>query len=315
MPIYVDDLQEVSRLLMEVPLQPLQGSRFQPTGFPDLGAAVYQTNEGQQLLVESAQSMANRLESVCWDDANQRVVEPLDGISYVRAEEDGELLTSSILEAHRLNSPYILGDKEFRDRLEAELDTGGGKPVDPRQMAEVLLRYDCNCLLHGVFLVSLDGRMRMPRSLSSFIEATGVRVATSGGVKKDHIDPTGGHGGSEKGFGHVPYSREEYTADDIRAYFNLDLSQIRAAGLPESAEQMLTTMALYKISRFLRDGLRLRTACDLETAGEIVVKQPEGWELPELSQLQEDLPELVDQVAQAGLFANPPVTTVTFTGD
>ena len=29
------------RLLLEVPLKPLQGSRFQPTGFPDLGAATY----------------------------------------------------------------------------------------------------------------------------------------------------------------------------------------------------------------------------------------------------------------------------------
>jgi CRISPR-associated protein Csb1 len=321
MPDYLDGLQDAPRLLMEVPLQPLQGSRFQPTGFPDLGAAVYQTNEGQQLLVESAQSMANRLEGVCWDEAENDLVEALEGISYVRVEEDGEFLTSSILEAHRLNSPYILDDEDFAEALKQELDADKEKPVDFQQVAEALLKYDCNCLLHGVFLVSLDGRMNCPRSLSSFIEASGVRVATSGGVKKDHIDASGGREsraaegrrrGSEEGFGHVPYSREEYTAEEITAYFNLDLSQIRAFGLGDSAEELLATMALYKIQRFLREGLRLRTACDLETAGDVVVKRPDGFDLPDLDTLQQALPELIAAVGDEGLFADPPVTTVQF---
>ena len=323
MPDYLDGLQDVTRMLMEVPLQPLQGSRFQPTGFPDLGAALYQTNEGQQLLVESAQSMANRLEGVCWDDANDQVVGKLDGISYVRVEQEGKFLTSSILEAHRLNSPYILDDDDFEEKLKAELDAVQEKPVDFQQVAKVLLKYDCNCLLHGVFLVTLDGRMNCPRSLSSFIEASGVRVATSGGVKKDHIDATGGREsreaegrrrGSEEGFGHVPYSREEYTADEITAYFNLDLSQIRAFGLDDSARDLLITMALYKIRRFLREGLRLRTSCDLETAGDVVVKRPKGWKLPDLDALEHELPALIEAVTSEGVFADPPVTTVKFSG-
>ena len=56
-----------SRLLIEAQLKPIQGSRFQPTGFPDLGAAVFEAKTGQALLVESAQSMANRLEQTIWD--------------------------------------------------------------------------------------------------------------------------------------------------------------------------------------------------------------------------------------------------------
>lgn len=51
-------LQNENRLLFEIPLRPVQGSRFQPTGFPSLGAATLQTPEGRSLLVESAQSMA-----------------------------------------------------------------------------------------------------------------------------------------------------------------------------------------------------------------------------------------------------------------
>lgn len=40
---YLEGLAHSPRLLLEVPLKPVQGSRFQPTAFPDLGAAVYQT--------------------------------------------------------------------------------------------------------------------------------------------------------------------------------------------------------------------------------------------------------------------------------
>ena len=36
-----------SRLLLTVPLRPVQGDRFQPTGFPSLGAATYQTRTDQ----------------------------------------------------------------------------------------------------------------------------------------------------------------------------------------------------------------------------------------------------------------------------
>ena len=83
-----DSLKSSPRLLIEIPLKPLQGSRFQPTGFPDLGAATFKgfDDQGQQvdsLLVESAQSMANRLESVCWDEGNDCLAAPLKGLPYI----------------------------------------------------------------------------------------------------------------------------------------------------------------------------------------------------------------------------------------
>ena len=109
-----EQLRSEPRLLMEADVKPLQGTRFQPTGFPDLGAATYTLSDGTEMcLVESAQSMANRLEAVCWDDAAEDVVPPLKGIPYVLVKQDGEVLTNSLLEAHRINSPYIL---ESRDR-------------------------------------------------------------------------------------------------------------------------------------------------------------------------------------------------------
>lgn len=56
MSIDLAPLREARRLLFSVPLRPIQGTRFQPTGFPDLGAAVYQAGDTTCLLVESPQS-------------------------------------------------------------------------------------------------------------------------------------------------------------------------------------------------------------------------------------------------------------------
>lgn len=92
----------LARQLIDVELQPVAGSRFQPTGFPDIGAAIFEhpVRQNEQLiwqeanLVESAQSMANRLEDVGWNRAEQRPVAELDGLPYVRviAADDGRYL-------------------------------------------------------------------------------------------------------------------------------------------------------------------------------------------------------------------------------
>ena len=187
-----ETLRQQSRLLMEARLIPVQGNRFQPTGFPDLGAAEYSDPDGKRmLLVESAQSMANRLESVCWDEGAGDWVAPLRGLPYVAVlDKDGRLVTNSVLEAHRLNSPYILEgkDRSFLDQLKEELGAMEQGRVDLQRLAGVLLRYDANALLHGVFLAKKElagGRLRLPRVVSAFIEAREVSVAPSGGVKRD----------------------------------------------------------------------------------------------------------------------------------
>lgn len=307
-------LKDSPRLLVEARLRPLQGTRFQPTGFPDLGAATYRLpDQTEMVLLESAQSVANRLESTIWDEPDQDVVEPLRGISYVRVVRDDEVITNSILEAHRLNSPYILegDDKSFFTTLKGELEAISEGPVDLHRLAEVLARYDVSSLLHGVFLAKKElagGRFRLARALSGFIEAHGVSVAASGGVKNDRVDPSGD---TKKGFGNVPFHRDEYTAEEIVAYFNLDLAQIRGYRLDEAMENLLVAMAIFKIRRFLATGLRLRTACDLECE-HLEVTRPTGWALPELEEIGQALPALVKEAASA--FADPAVTEVRFSG-
>lgn len=316
MPLNLQHLNGSPRLLLEASLKPVQGSRFQPTGFPDLGAAEYPSpnGEGRMLLVESAQSMANRLEAVCWDEVNADWQPPLQGLPVIKVlDSGGQPLTNSVLEAHRLNSPYILEGKDTTvlDMLKHELADMEDGRVDIRKLAATLLRVDTNAVLHGVFLAKKElagGRLRLPRALSAFIEAEDVKVAASGGVKNDAVNPSGD---TAKGFGNVPFARDEYVAPRITAYFNLDLAQVRAFGLGEAAQQLLIVLALYKIRRFLETGLRLRTACDLDLEN-LTVTRPDAFQLPPLAELEAMLPGLIDAVAKEGGFNNPRATEITY---
>ncbi len=306
-------LKDEPRLLIEVPLKPVQGTRFQPTGFPDLGPATYQLNDGtQMLLVESAQSMANRMEAVCWDENQKELVTVLRGLPYVKVV-DGEknVVTNSILESHRINSPYILEstNKEFYKTLKNEIGAMEKGRIDTRKLAEAMMKYDVNTLLHGVFLAKSDlagGRLRLPRALSGFVEASNVTIASSGGVKMDNVNPSGD---ASKGFGHVPFHRDEFTGE-MKAFFNLDLAQIRGYSLGENAENLLVALALYKIRKVLQGGLRFRTACDLEMDGDIRVKRPVKFVLPDLETLEKELPGIIKKANE--LFADPPVTEVQY---
>ena len=298
MSIDLTPLSDAKRLLFKIPLEPLQGSRFQPTGFPSLGAATFQTGNGTSLLVESAQSMANHLELTIWDAARKDIKEELDGLSHVRVTRNGEFLTDTILESHRLNSPYLLAgeNRSFLDTLKGDVGVLETGPIDRRKLAKTLLRYDINSLLHGVFLAKKElagGRLRVARALSAFIEADNVRVAASGGVKNDHINPSGD---TKAGFGNVPFARDEYTAERITLYVNVDLAQIHGYGLGDAVERLLILLALYKLRALSSEGMRLRTACDLHVEqDEITATVPPGWLLPALDDLKEDLKAAISE--------------------
>lgn len=310
----LDALKNEPRLLIEVSLRPVAGTRFQPTGFPDLGAATYKSADGiDTLLVESAQSIANRLEAAIWDSATNDLVAPLAGMPYVvSTDTSGEPLTNSVLEAHRINSPYIYNAEGFA-AIAADVGYDEKKPFNSRKLAAALLKYDVNSLLHGIFLEKIGGVVRLPRALSGFIEASNINVAASGGVKNDRVRASKGDEGKDAsaGYGNVPFHRDEYTGV-ITGYFNLDLALIRGFGLGSAAEDLLVALALYKIQRFLRDGLRLRTACDLD-ATEVKVTRPKaGFALPTITELEAALPKLI--TAARASFASPAKTTLKYKG-
>lgn len=307
---FLSDLADTKRLLLETELEPIQGTRFQPTGFPDLGPAEFERPDGtSMLLVESNQSMANRLEEVCWDEAEKQLVDPLQGLPYVHVElreEEEEEYTNSLLEAHRINSEYITGnegDDEFTEKLEEEIGWDDDRPVKWEKFHRVLLKYDVNSLVHGVMLEEIGGRLRVPRMLSAFIEAENVNRAESGGVKFSRVNPSAG-----EGEGNVPYPKTRYTADEIIAYFNVDLDGLRNLGLPGVATNLLTALSLYKVRRFLEGGIRLRSECDLQTVSGLTVTRPENADIPSTNELEDALPDLISTCRSENLFSKPPVT-------
>ncbi len=347
MPIDFDALKSQPRILFEVPLKPVMGSRIQPTGFPDLGPATYDAPDGKDgtvptLLVESAQSMANRLEAVCWDEAAGAVAPELDGLPNVQVllKSLGDDTTNSLLEFHRLNSPYIMSGtvddgRTFHAVLSKELNLSSAKSDDTgkeagdvagvvnlRRLAAVCFKYDPNSLVHGVFLEKIAGRLRHPRALSSFIEATGVGRADSGGVKFDRALPKPSAAGvdAKGGYGNVPFHRTEFTAQAITAYFSIDLAQLRGYGLGEDATRLLIALSLWKIRSFLDSTMRLRTACELEVVGDYDFKAtrptpPKGetFILGTAAELAAELKGLIGKCKPK--FATPAQTVLTWTGD
>nr|WP_256360919.1 type I-U CRISPR-associated RAMP protein Csb1/Cas7u [Methylomonas koyamae] len=204
------------------------------------------------------------------------IVDALKGLPLIKViDSQGKPLTNTVQEAHRLNSAYVLEGKDQTvfDQLKAELADMDEGAVDLKKLAAVVLRYDSNALLHGLFLAKKElagGRLRLPRVVSSFIEAEDVNLAQSGGVKNDHVNPSGD---TAKGFGNVPYSRSDYTAPKITAYFNIDLAQIRGFGLGNAVEQLLIA---WRSTKSARSGLRFALAHRLRFGCQKTDRYPSG---------------------------------------
>jgi CRISPR-associated protein Csb1 len=314
-----------ARLSFDVHLAPLLSSTFQPTGFPDIGAATFTRYEPSgravpSLLVESVQSMANRLEAVAWDTARDAPVAEVAGLPYVEVRRTGtrEFLTSSRLEAHRLASPFVHTAKrgvkpmfeEIRDRLGLAKDT----PHNRRQMARAVAELDPFCLLHGVFFSQKGwwGQPKFDRAISAVIEARDVQLAISGGRKSDRVRHQLGEdgGGTAEGYGSVPFHRTEWTAKTIIASFVIDTELLGSYGLPQPVTELLATLALWEIRRFLTGGLRLRTACDLEIVGKESSRH--NSTLPTLEELTSRLAELISQNRE--IFRDGAPLTVQWSG-
>jgi CRISPR-associated protein Csb1 len=265
-----------SRAILAIELEPIAGSRFQPTGFPDLGAATFKRGHRDEelLLVESVQSMANHLEAMTWDAARNQPAETVAALPYVRVvDADGHFLSSSRLEAHRLAASYVLDSRldgtKMRSVLQEKFGLAKGRPLDIRRVIREVAALDPVSLVHGVFFAqsSWPWQPKIARALTAFIEATNVQPAVSGGVKRDSVVNTTKDAAdgltTREGYGMVPHHRIEYTAESINLHVVIDEQQLRSYGLSAQMTELLSALAAWEIATLLDNGLRLRTACDL----------------------------------------------------
>ncbi len=294
-----------NRTLFNITLEPVLGSRFQPTGFPDLGAATFKrphrTPDGtfvwqESLLVESPQSMANHLEGACWDVVAGRPQPEIAALPWVRVNNvAGDFITSSRLESHRLAASYVkdanLGSTPMKDVIRVRLNLQDNVPLAPREIAAAVFRLDPLCLLHGVFFAEKanvwPGQPKIARAVTAVVEAHNVQRAESGGVKRDAVGHTTAEGqDAGGGYGSIPFHRTEWTAEEILLRVSIDESQLRSYGLSDAATDLLSTLARWQLRSLLDGGLRPRTACDLESTGGTD-------ELPSREALTEKLQDLV----------------------
>ena len=312
-------IDNIGRLFIEAILkvEGFGGGRFQPTNFPDLGAALYRGADGRQwLLVESPQSMANRMEKVCWldgtDDADRvgRYNDECRGIPYILAvDSDNKPLTASPLEAHRLASPYVAKSplqntgadkgKSLLEVLKTKFTLRENRLVPWKQVASSLLDIDPGCLLHGIWFNAPElagGKVRLTRVLSGYIEASEPSPANYGFQKRDDVlwatDKEAGQSASE-GFGSVIGPKQHFTSPQVNACFQVDIDRLRNYGLSAERVRALTAWAIYKIRRVLVDGQAgvggLRTECKFtcESVNSYYIesktgKKVDGYSLPDL---------------------------------
>ncbi|CCK56865.1 type I-U CRISPR-associated protein Cas7 [Mycobacterium canettii] len=314
-----------SRHIYDAELTPIGASTFQPTGFPDIGPATFTRyedgHEVDSLLVESVQSMANRLEATAWNQAENRPVDEVAGMPWVRVvrAKTGEFLTSSRLEAHRLASPFVhtstFDGQSMFDVIGNRLGLAADTPLDYRAMAAAVAQLDPFCLVHGVFFShkKWHGQPKFMRAISGVIEAHNVQRAVSGGRKADRVRhqlDEDGAGGTAEGYGSVPFSRTEWTAGRIVASFVVDIELLRSYGLKPAATEALETLALWEIRNLFEGGLRLRTACDLELVSPVTARR--GPELPGADELTRALRDLIAK--SDGVFGDGDAITVEWSG-
>jgi len=271
-----------------------------------LGPATYQVPNGKGdwvdgLLVESEQSMANRLEATIWDDVQNAPIRAIADLPWVRVrDKDGTYLTSSRVEAHRLASAFVRhaktadGTKMF-DHIATALELQPDVPHDRPRMAAALMALDPLCLIHGVFFSDKDwlGQPKFPRALVAAIDARNVMPVHSGGVKTDNVSHKNKDGqGSSEGYGTVPFHRTEYTAEIIEAAFSIDRRQLVSYGLSAQGTDLLFALAQLEIALLLQSGLRLRTSCQFE------VESLTGDELPSVESLKAQISELIAETQE-----------------
>lgn len=284
----LDTLFEHNRVTITASLEPTNGRFIQPTGFPDIGACIYRDRDGRRwCLVESEQSMANRLEAVCMK-APGVWVDELKGLPVIAVyDQNGGLLTTNLAEPHRIASSYVLegkldGDRDLRALIEQTLGLSNGGdywPLDKRAALERLVfALDPGALLHGFQFVQWKFvGLRQTRLLHGRLEAelSEDPEVHYGMVKWDAIEPESTRE-ERANKGQSIAAKSRIVPKEIVATHEVDVLGLKSLTLDGSKQKFLLALALWKIGAFLANkpafdprsrqmtpSLRLRADCYL----------------------------------------------------
>ena len=278
------------RLTLQARLAPTAGrDRFQPAGFPEIGHVIYDSPQGEDgrqkvCIVDSAASMANHLETVCHAGPFGMDLHPdLKGLPHVVCVTDDDkggksrVVVTTLSEGHRLASSLFMDSRSIIEapdpikgknfgkvllKEEFKLEDLGKRshplPADWWNVFSAIFKYDPNSLVHGILFPSMG--IKIPRVLTAQMDAFGAARVTSSGVKFDKLLMTTS--------GQPIFSKDEETAEEIRATFVIDLALVRSfgneSGLTEPQKQFIVAFALWKIDQLLQHPFRFRSGCDLE---------------------------------------------------
>lgn len=287
----VDELLKHDRVVIEASMELANGSFFQPTGFPDIGACVFVDKDGRRrCLVESEQSLANRLEAVCMQAPGTWRAPFATKLPVIRVVDDnGGLLGTSLTEPHRLSSTYVLegtrdGNSNLQEILREKLgvSTDGKRwPLDKRAaLSRVVFALDPAAVLHGFQFMQWSAvGLRQQRLLHARMEAVlaGDSDVHYGAVKVDAIDPKGHR--EKSNIGQSIAHKARLVPESIIATFEIDVLGLRerwlvgdkpeppkeneepentkqredALAQNERAQRFLLALALWKVRQFLAD--------------------------------------------------------------
>jgi CRISPR-associated protein Csb1 len=285
----LDQLYAQDHIVITASLKLTNGNFLQPTGFPDIGPCIYRDKEGRRwCLVESEQSMANRLEAVCMKE-NGVWVDELKGLPLIVVKnKGGNLLATNLTEPHRIASSYILegkraGDtddlrKLFEEKIGLE-NKGNIWPLDKRANLEKLVfALDPAALLHGFQFVQWKFvGLRQTRLIHARLEAelADDPEVHYGMVKWDAIEPESTRE-QHANKGQSIAAKSRIVPKNVTATFEIDVLALKNLSLKEDRKKFLLGLALWKIGAFLankasfdprslptRPSLRLRADCYL----------------------------------------------------
>jgi CRISPR-associated protein Csb1 len=285
----LDSLYGQDRIVITASLKLTNGHFLQPTGFPDSDACIYRDKEGRRwCLVESEQSMSNRLEAVCMKSPGVWV-DDLKGLPLVVVKNnEGDLLTTNLTEPHRIASSYILDGKRagntggMRALFESKLGLRNGGdfwPLDKRaDLERLVFALDPAALLHGFQFVQWKFvGLRQTRLIHGRLEAelADDPEVHYGMVKWDAIEPESTRE-ERANKGQSIAAKSRIVPKNVTATFEIDVLALKSLSLEEDQKKFLLGLGLWKIGAFLANkasfdprsrstgpSLRLRADCYL----------------------------------------------------